>query len=204
MFSLRLSLPLTQSSLCHSQSQSWSGWLSAWTRGLDFPHSVCVHTLHVSVKVCVQIIIMCCVFACTSHVYVFECVGGYVCIHMCYVGWVYVYVYTHKKHVSRFTCMFSCVGEHVTIHACTFACMYMLESWVGPGNKASVWFTTALGDTISEKYTHSENQFINHSGMVVRHSSIPHNWDSIQNNSKQLCILGGGFQALLVFHSTYT
>ena len=95
-----------------------------------------MHTLHVSVKVCVQIIIMCCVFVCTSHVYVFECVGGYVGIHMCYVGWVYVYVYTHKKHVSRFTYMFSCVGEHVTIHACTFACMYMLESWVGPGNKA--------------------------------------------------------------------
>ena len=78
----------------------------------------------------------CVVYLCAHLVYVFECVGGYVGIHMCYVGWVYVYVYTHKKHVSRFTCMFSCVGEHVTIHACTFACMYMLESWVGPGNKA--------------------------------------------------------------------
>ena len=79
---------------------------------------------------------MCCVFVCTSHVYVFECVGGCVCIHVCCVGRVYVYVYIHKKHVSRFTCMFSCVGEHVPIHACACACMYMLESWVGPGNKA--------------------------------------------------------------------
>ena len=85
-----------------------------------------------------------------------------------------------------------------------FSVLQVTESWVGPGNEASLWFTTASEDTISEKYTHSENQFINHSGMVVRHSSIPHNWDSIQNNSKQLCILGGGFQALLVFHSTYT
>ena len=58
------------------------------------------------------------------------------CIHVCCVGRVYVYVYIHKKHVSRFTCMFSCVGEHVPIHACACACMYMLESWVGPGNKA--------------------------------------------------------------------
>ena len=85
-----------------------------------------------------------------------------------------------------------------------FSVLQVTESWVGSGNKASVWFTTAPGDTISEKYTHSENQFINHSGMVVRHSSIPHNWDSIHNNSKQLCILGGGFRALVVFHSTYT
>ena len=65
-----------------------------------------------------------------------------------------------------------------------FSVLQVTESSVGPGNEASVWFTTAPGDTISEKYTHSENQFINHSGMVVRHSSIPHNWDSIHNNSE--------------------
>ena len=93
-----------------------------------------------------------CVCVCVCYVYVFECAGGYVYIHTVYVlcGCVHVpvmcmYVLECTCMPCVFTCIFTCVGEHVPTHVRVHVCVYMSESWAGPGNEAK-WSGTRLLD----------------------------------------------------------